>query len=786
MPAPDVWTRLKNARLVRVGLFYLGACWIVLQVVDILQDALSLPQWLAPVSVVLLLVGGVVMVATALVQGNPETDAREASGEVPRSWEVAPRQIKESLSAGKLPHLTWGRSLLGGVMAFWFLFGLAGLYVLIRDRGRSFAPVEAIADEAGTGVAVVPFQVQGSADLDLWREGMVDLFSTNLDGVGGFRTIDSRTILARWNQRVGSDESPELSTILAVASETGAAYAMVGSAVGLGPNVRLTADVYDVATGGEVGQAQVEGPTENVLGLVDQLSVEVMRALLQGAGAELPPMQHTASITTSSLPALRAYLESEAHYRRSDFPAAIEALERAVQADSTFALAYYRLADAYGWVEDIESDQGAIYMQKARDYADRLPPRYVVLLDASVGLLSRDLSVSRRLEEAVRRYPDDPEIWFLLGEFYLHYNEPLMKSLEDADRVFTRAVQLDPTFAPYYIHLVEVAIAERDAERAHTLLERYEAMAENVEDLAFLRLGHDLVFGDSIAQANAERAIDTVDVGVQNRMWFEFGLPGLGARHLDHLARAQFEQTGQPVYLASRIQTLMARGKMSEARVLLDDERLRDGDRRWNAYAMHTFGEPLPTEDLDELLRLDSCGDTHPNIACSWIVGSYAIEQSRWTDLDRVLEKNRALAEELLSDTTATLQERGHGRGHLALVTALEGRRLWAEGRRREAVDLLETILGDPWGPEAPVRWMLGSLHEELGEPRQAIRYYESFWPSVYRWYFSLRLGELYAGLGETERARYYYSLFLEDWAEADPDRAEVQRARAALDRLGG
>lgn len=671
-------------------------------------------------------------------------------------------------------------------MAFWFVFGLAGLYVLIKDRGQTFAPVEALADEAGTGVAVVPFRIQGGADLELWREGMVDLFSTNLDGVGGFRTIDSRTVLARWAERVGSDANPDLPTILAVAGETGAAYAMVGSAVSLGSNVRLTADVYDVATGQEVGQAQVEGTSEDVLSLVDQLSVDVMRALLQGAGKELPPMQHTASITTASLTALRAYLESEAHYRRSDFPAAIEALERAVQADSSFALAYYRLADAYGWVEDIGSDQGEAYMVKAREYADRLPPRYVVLLDGAVGLLSQDLTVSRALEEAVRRYPDDPEIWFLLGEFYWHYSQPLMKSLEDSDRVFTRAVQLDPTFAPYYIHLIEVAIAERDAERARELLGRYESMARNTEDLAFLRLGQDLIFGDSVAYAEAVHAIDTVDVSTHYRMWGEFGVAGVGTRHLEHIARAAFDQTGSSGNLSARLQALVAGGRIAEALEVLSDERLSEPDRVLGAYLINELVQALPEERLDALFTLDACGREHPRTGCMAAVGAHAVRQERWADVDAIVDLNRRLAAEMREDPEVTEGQLGHARGHENLARILEGRRLWAEGDTREAVDVLEQLVGDPVGAEPEVRYLLGGLHEELGETRQAIRYYASFWSSINRWYFSLRLGDLYAQLGDTELARLHYALFLEDWAHADAGRPEVERAEAALAQLGG
>ena len=44
-------------------------------------------------------------------------------------------------------------------------------------------------------------------------------------------------------------------------------------------------------------------------------------------------------------------MEGEVLYRRGDFDAAVPAYERAVEADSTFALALHRLATSYGWAE---------------------------------------------------------------------------------------------------------------------------------------------------------------------------------------------------------------------------------------------------------------------------------------------------------------------------------------------------------------------------------------------------------------------------------------------------
>jgi hypothetical protein len=97
---------------------------------------------------------------------------------------------------------------------------------------------------------------------------MVDLLATNLNGMGGFRTIDSRTVLAQWRERVPGEEMPDLRTALEAAARTGARYAVVGAMVGNPAGVRLSADIYDLSNGDKVGQVSQEGPADGVLDLI--------------------------------------------------------------------------------------------------------------------------------------------------------------------------------------------------------------------------------------------------------------------------------------------------------------------------------------------------------------------------------------------------------------------------------------------------------------------------------------------------------------------------------------
>jgi TolB-like protein len=399
----SLWERAKQARIVRIMAVYLGASWIVLQVSSTVVDAFKLPEWVLPTAIILMFVGLVVILATAWVQSLASTTAGEQAGVLPTDWQVAPRDAIASLRRGRLPHLTWGRAIAGGVVMMALLFGGAGTYMGMTGN-RIGGPRTATASEAAEGIAVVPFVVRGQG-LDIWREGMMDLLTHGLDGVGGFRTIDSRTLMARWRDNTTEGTTPDLSMTLKVAKATGARYALEGSVVGIGPAVRLAANIYDVDTGKEVARGQVEGPAADVLRLVDELAVQTMRSMLGKIGRAGTADESAETITTSSLPALRAYLEGEKHYRKGRFADAIGSYEKAVATDSTFAIALVRLSEAYGWLESMNSERVHEIGERAFAQKHRLSPRYQFIMTGREALNRISADGVAALKEAVRKYP---------------------------------------------------------------------------------------------------------------------------------------------------------------------------------------------------------------------------------------------------------------------------------------------------------------------------------------------------------------------------------------------
>ncbi len=776
------WSRIRKARLFQVLAVYLGASWVVLQVTAELRETLDLPPWIGPVAFILLLAGLVVILATAWVQSHPLTSHREAAKEVPGSWEVSLGSLKEAVRKRELPHLTWGRALLGGVVAFSLLFGLAGLYVLIQDRGRSFMPPEAVAEEAAPGIAVLPFRVRGEG-LDVWREGMVEALATNLDGASGYRAIAPQTVLARWRERVSGEGAPDLETALEVARSAGARYAVGGSVISAGTDLRLSADVHDASSGETVDHVRVEGPADSVLALVDRLSVDVLRSLV--AGEQPTSAVGLARVTTGSIEAYKAYLEGEALYRRGDFEGAIPLFQRAVETDSTFALAHYRLGLAYGWTPATGTGLGPEAFERAVRHSDRLPPRQATLVRSERLRINRSMAAFDSLRRAVRKHPDDPEAWYLLGEAYIHNGDAVPVSLEAAEEAFGRAIELDRRFAPYQQHWIDLAVMTGpDSAVLADRIAHYHRTTER-DDARDLR-GHTLILwlaaGDSAHRAAAGAALDTVSEQVLQSLATAVRHPRIAPEYVE-VVKERYERAepgDRPWVGAIGLFGALAggTGRVAEALSYLEDPALPPFVGPTRLYATRALGVPLPEERLaaaldsldDAPLQLD---DPRPSL----VLAAHGADRGQW--------ERHAEVVQALRDTATALVEAGdslRADWWETAARAAEGYAALVRGPPRAAVEALEASHPYHFGIQ---RWWLASAYEAAGRPADAVRLLETFWWDPVSSVASYRLGRLYEELGQPEKARQAYTDFVVAWSEADPElQPMVEEARHAIARL--
>ena len=329
-------------------------------------------------------------------------------------------------------------------------------------------------------MAVVPFRIASSdSSLAYLHEGMVDLFAAKLNGEAGPRSVDPRSTMRLWRAAAeGRADLPE-AEVLRLARRLGAGRLLTGSVIGTSERLVLSAAVLDVATGRTQLQATVDGRYDSLPYLVDRLTGQL---LALGAAVQ---SQRLSSLTSTSLPAIRAYLAGQAAFRNGRFEEAVQRFNEATQFDSTFALAGMELAHAASWLLSGGDDARARGLRIAVAGRDRLGQGDRALLEVSIGQWSGAPDMFQKWHAAASAYPERPEVWYGLGDSYFHWGmlAGMRDPLRRAGEAFRRGWVLDssstsdsmlpkqsPLFAEPLFHMVELAQIAGDTAEVRRLV----------------------------------------------------------------------------------------------------------------------------------------------------------------------------------------------------------------------------------------------------------------------------------------------------------------------------
>ena len=335
------------------------------------------------------------------------------------------------------------------------LVGLTAVALWVRQRGGTGLD--------GNLVAVAPFDVLVPG-LELWREGLVDVLSRDLDGAGPLRTVAPTIVVRRWHGRADAPSAT------ALGRATGARLTVFGQVLGAGgDSVRVNATLYDLLVGRALGEFQVLDAADRIDRVADSLTIALLREL----GRRRPiGAVRLASIGSRTLPALKAFLQGEQFYRRTDWDSALVYYQRAIDLDSTFALALRRMGLALGWQRSGVDSLSRAYHLRAGAFNRGLAPRESLLVAADyicAALYTTPVGPSRwsmqrrlfaTLAEATRRYPNDPEVWYALGDARFHFGFGAGFAVTEREILepFDRAIALDSAFGPSYIHPVALGL----------------------------------------------------------------------------------------------------------------------------------------------------------------------------------------------------------------------------------------------------------------------------------------------------------------------------------------
>jgi tetratricopeptide (TPR) repeat protein len=234
----------------------------------------------------------------------------------------------------------------------------------------------------------------------------------------------------------------------------------MGSFIKLGARTTLAAKVFDVRRGSLVRSAQQD--------LIVQDSLMPVFGRLAQAILDVAPPRGTdiASVGTSRVDAYQEYLAGTQALNRFDLGPAGAHLEHALELDSTFALAHYKMAILIGWTRNDGTQR--FHAAAAARLSGALPARERTLMKGLNAFEQGDYGVAcETYGTLVKADSSDVEALYGLGECSYHDDAvvPLgtdttqfvfRGSWNTALRVFERALRVDPTFHLAFQHILDI------------------------------------------------------------------------------------------------------------------------------------------------------------------------------------------------------------------------------------------------------------------------------------------------------------------------------------------
>jgi tetratricopeptide (TPR) repeat protein len=737
--------------------------------------AIGLPDWVLPGALVVMALGLPVILFTGYVHYVTHRAATETPTLTPRGSRASQGTFAD-IAVKASPHLSWKRTTRGGVIAVTAFVLLVAAFMTLRALGIGPAgSLLAAGKLTGDNEIVVADFVMKGGDSSL-ANVVTEAVRTGLSESPLF-TILSPATVASALQRMQLAPTTRLDSALArnVAVREGAKAYVAGEVTPFGTGFAIAMRLVSADSGTVLASFQqtANGPAE-LLGTIDKLT----RSIRGKAGESLkkihadPPLDQ---VTTSSLEALKKYVEGARAVDASRPDDGIPLLKEAIAIDTTFASAYRKLGVAYrnGGHPGVLADSALV---KAYRYRDRLTERERGLL---IGYYfgsgpGRDRAKGVEAYEAVlRRYPKEG---IAINNLALALNT--RREFSRAESLYRRAVQLDPSSQSRFGNLVEALLHEgkfRDAESV--LVEFRTRFPKSATALAQQAM---MVYLKGNIDSSIQMMANLRSVGTQRDK-------ALTTWALTDAAILKGKLAESTKWLAMARQEDSVRG--------VPPEPLRDS---LDVAFMDIWMYEQPARALS---RIDAALRLHPITTPSIDRRPYFGVATLYSLAGRPDRARAMLAQydaEYRDTTWRRVRESGR---HYALAEI-------ALAERRPADAVVEFRRADrmPDGPangcKVCLPAALARAFDQAGMADSAIAMFEQYisTPDVSRMEFDQdptylagtykRLGELYEAKGERVKAASNYRKFVELWKDADPELqpkvVEVRRRLARLEKAEG
>lgn len=352
------WNELKRRNVVKVGATYLIFVWLVAQVVSVLAEPLRLPGWLDTVVVTLLAIGFPFALLLAW------------------AYEVTPEGIRPTVAVDRsrsVTHITGQRLnyVVSTLLALALVLLVIDRYVLSEPESAPVAvdPAQLAAggpvSPVGPGsIIVIPFDNTSSdTEQEHFVDGLSDALMQQLGEIEGLRVTGRTTSFAL----KGTTQ-----TAAEIRERLGVSYMLAGGVAKSGDRLRVSVDL--TRTGDDV---RLWGDTyDRELGEIFVTQDEIAREVAAAIKGTLGITDRVSLVGgTDDVEAYELYLEATSRgrgiLRFAEIDRSLELLDRAVEIDPDFALAWAQKAEAHRRLKLDASRDGEALQEAAENAALR-------------------------------------------------------------------------------------------------------------------------------------------------------------------------------------------------------------------------------------------------------------------------------------------------------------------------------------------------------------------------------------------------------------------------------
>ncbi len=448
---------LKRRNVIRVGILYLVAAWLLLQLTDVLSSLLSVPESAGSIVVLLLILGFFPVVIFAWVyEMTPDGLKREV--DIDRSQSVTPETGKK----------------INTVIVVLLVLAIGGMIAdrLIPETSVDSETVDAAVVEApevsppadalpaDRSIAVLPFaDLSQNRDQQYFTDGLSEELLNLLVRVDDLR-VASRT--SSFSYRDSTLDIPEISKALNVG------HILEGSVRKDGDRIRITVQLIEAGTDTHLWSENFDRELTDIFAIQDEIANAIVNALTGELGMA-GEKAVTVEVATENLDAYELYLKArELFIAREQLPESIRLFRRAVELDPEFARAWAGLAAAEGvaeeWIFDDGIDHAPLAIAAAEKALSLNPDLSMPLAVLGLVMADSDGDFLRGLDYYTAAIEKDPKntsawLWQGLGQLVGGFIDEAIVSLQ-------QCLAIDSGYQNCRQHLARAHMIKGDVETA--------------------------------------------------------------------------------------------------------------------------------------------------------------------------------------------------------------------------------------------------------------------------------------------------------------------------------